>query len=183
MLQDIAMYILDIGNNSIRADASVINITFTESVLHDRCTLIIKDDGCGMSDKQLEQVRDPFFTTRDTRKVGLGMSFLDQLATQCNGELLIDSKINEGTQMKLSYQKSHLDAPPVGDVASSLITLIQANDKIDYLFRYELDHNSFVLDTITIKELLMDVSISEPSIILWLKDYIDEGLLKLKEGL
>ena len=181
MLQDMAMYILDIGNNSIRAKASFVEISFVESNQSDSCVLKISDDGCGMSAKQLENVRNPFYTTRDTRKVGLGMSFLDQLAAQCNGHLVIESEIGKGTILTLNYQRSHLDAPPIGDMASSMITLIQADGRMEYLFRYEIDNDSFELETKQIKELLDGVNITEPSILLWLKDYIDENLKRLKE--
>jgi len=181
MLQDIAMYILDIGNNSIRAKASFVEISFVESSQLDSCTLKIDDDGCGMSAKQLENVRNPFYTTRNTRKVGLGMSFLDQLASQCNGNLVIESEVGKGTKLTLNYQRSHFDAPPIGDIASSMIALIQADGKMEYLFSYEIDRTNFEFDTKQIKELLDGVSITEPSILLWLKDYIDEGLKRLKE--
>jgi len=181
MLQDIAMYLLDIVNNSIRAEAKNIQISFTSFDSKNECNLKIVDDGCGMSEAQLEKVCNPFFTTRTTRKVGLGMSFLHQLATQCNGELSIDSKIGEGTSINLRYQRNHLDAPPLGDVAESLITLIQAKESINYQFVFENDFGQFALNTEEVKQMLEDVNIIEPSILLWLKEYIDEGLLQIRK--
>ena len=179
MLQDVAMYILDITNNSIRAEAKNIQIVFETKNSTNECKLVITDDGYGMSEEQLEQVCDPFFTTRETRKVGLGISFLHQLATQCKGELLIDSKEGMGTTVALKYQRNHFDAPPLGNIAESIVVLLQADENIEYQFTYVNDEGVFHLDTKEIKSVLEDVNISEPSILLWLKEYIEEGLLKI----
>ena len=176
MLQDIAMYILDITNNSIRAEAKNIHVSFQNSKAKNECRLIIKDDGIGMNKKQLDQVVNPFFTTRTTRKIGLGLSFLHQLAIQCKGELSIDSKEGEGTTVELWYRRDHYDAPPLGNLAESAIVLLQANADIDYVFTFKTDCGEFVFDTKEIKDQLEDVSISEPSILLWLKEYIETGL-------
>jgi Signal transduction histidine kinase len=176
VLQDIAMYILDITNNSIRAEAKNIQVIFENFASKNVCRLIIKDDGIGMDEKQLEQVINPFYTTRTTRKIGLGLSFLHQLAIQCKGELSIDSKEGEGTTVELWYRRDHYDAPPLGNLAESTIVLIQANAEINYLFAFETDKGKFVFDTKEVKKELDNVSISEPSILLWLKEYIEEGL-------
>lgn len=175
-MPDIAMHILDIAYNSICALASLIKITLIDSDKENKIEVIIEDDGCGMEEEMVLRIQDPFFTTRTTRKVGLGVPLFKEGALATGGKFEIKSILNKGTSTHAIYVKDHIDTLPIGDMAETLVTLIQANDKIDYLFEYQRDDHQFVLDTKQIKEILEDVKINEPEIILWLKDYIKEGL-------
>ena len=75
MMTEISLNILDVAENSTRAGASLVSITVSADTKADRLTVVIEDDGCGMTEEQLARVTDPFFTTRTTRKVGLGVPF------------------------------------------------------------------------------------------------------------
>lgn len=175
-MQDIAMYLLDITNNSIRANSTLIEIHLIDSIQSNRLYLEIKDNGNGMSEEVMKRVIDPFYTTRTTRKIGLGVAFFKELANQCNGEFHLESKVNIGTTISVNIPKKHWDTPPLGDIPESLITLIQADETIRYIYHYESDSIDFIVDTSEVKKILEDVSILDPSILLWIKDYIKEGM-------
>lgn len=182
MLQDIAMYVLDITNNSIRAEAKNIAIHISSSNKKNKILISVQDDGCGMSAEQLERVTNPFYTSRTTRKIGLGVSLFKELAEQCNGSFLIQSEKGKGTLIQAELEKTHWDTPPMGDLAEMLITLIQANELIEYQFDYKADQVEFLLDTKEVKQILEGVSLTEPSILLWLKEYITEGITRREDA-
>lgn len=175
-MQDIAMHILDIAYNSIRALATNIKIRIDDLKSKNIIQIEIEDNGKGMDKETLSHVTDPFYTTRTTRKVGLGVPLFKEGAIMTGGNFEIQSIVGKGTKISATYVKDHLDTPPLGDLAETLVTLIQADDTIDYYFVYRNDDKEFILDTKEIKNILEDVKINEPEIILWLKDYIKEGL-------
>lgn len=177
-MQDIAMHLLDIVYNSIRAKASLIRIFFKDSLKDDVVVMRVEDNGIGMNEEAVKKVQNPFFTTRTTRNVGLGIPLLKIGALSCDGSFKLESKENIGTLIEATYKKTHLDTPPIGDIAETLVTLIQADENIDYEFHYENDELMFELNTFEVKELLDGVSIVEPDIIIWLKSYIKEGIGK-----
>ncbi len=175
-MEDLAMYLLDIANNAIRAMASLIEIVLINSEKRDLLLLSVKDNGEGMDDQMVEKVQDPFFTTRTTRKVGLGIPLFKQGALMANGSFKLESTPHQGTLIEASYQRSHLDTPPLGDIAESLVTIIQAGEAQTIRFHYEDDARVFDLDTDQVKEILEGVSILTPEVLLWLKTYIKEGI-------
>ena len=127
-----------------------------------------------------KKVIDPFYTTRTTRKVGLGIPMFEENIEATGGKFSIESTINVGTKVEGEFVKGHIDCPPTGEYffVDTIITLIQADDKIDYLFKYTSDDFEFVLDTKEIKKILDGIPINLPDVIIWLKDYIKEGLHK-----
>lgn len=175
-MPDLAMHLLDIVYNSIRAGAHWIYITIIDSKKDDVLSCEVKDDGCGMDEAMVENVQSPFYTTRTTRDVGLGIPLFKEGALATQGSFQLTSKVGEGTTIYASYVRSHLDCPVLGDLAETLATLIQADATIEYHFTYTNDEGVFVLDTKEIKEILDGVPINEPDIIIWLKDYIREGV-------
>ena len=175
-MQEIAMNILDIAYNSIRAKATFIQILILDSSKQNVIEIKIIDNGCGMDQKTIAKVCDPFYTTRTTRKVGLGIPIFKENIEATGGTFTISSSLGNGTEVIGSFVKDHLDTPPMGNIVDTIITLIQADEKIDYLFKYTTDDFEFKLDTREIKEILDDVLINEPEIIIWLKNYIKEGL-------
>ena len=177
-MQEIAMNILDIAYNSIKAQANLIKIIIEDSSKLDIIRIKIIDNGQGMNQETINKVTDPFYTTRTTRKVGLGIPIFKENIEATGGMFSIESKLNQGTIVTGEFIKSHIDTPPMGNIVETITTLIQANDKIDYLFKYTSDDFEFILDTKEIKELLDGVAINLPEIIVWLKNYIKEGLHK-----
>lgn len=177
-MQEIAMNILDIAYNSIKAKASLIKILIYDSSKSNIIKIQIIDNGIGMSQETINKVVDPFYTTRTTRKVGLGIPMFKENIEATGGNFSIESTIGKGTTITGEFVKNHIDTPPMGNLVDTIITLIQADDKIDYLFKYKSDDFEFVFDTNEIKVILDGVAINLPEIIVWLKDYIKEGLRK-----
>ncbi len=181
MMQDIAMYMLDIANNALNAQAKNIKICLEIDEREDRLSLSIEDDGVGMDEETQRKVVDPFFTTRKTRSIGLGIAFFKALADQCEGIFTLRSKPNEGTTIKVVIRNSHIDRPPLGDIAETIITLIQADTLVDYQFKYQFEDSVFIFNTIDVKKILDDIKINEPGVLVWLKNYLNEGIDHIKE--
>lgn len=181
-MQELSLNILDITYNSIKAKASVIEIDLSESVSKNLVEITIKDNGCGMNEEFLAKVTDPFVTTRTTRKVGLGIPLFKQSAEDTGGNFSITSKVGEGTVVYASFQLDHLDRVPIGDMSSTMVSLIQANDQIRFLYRHATDSGVFTLDTDELHAQLGDVPLSEPAVLSWIGEYINENLDDIQGG-
>ncbi len=182
-MPEISLNILDVAENSVRAEASLIEITVSVQPDVDTLTVIIKDDGCGMTPEQAAKVQDPFFTTRTTRKVGLGVPFFKQAAEGTDGSFQIDSEIGKGTIVKAVFTLSHIDRMPLGDITSTIHTLIVFNEHIDFRYRYEYADRSFELDTRQMREMLGDgISFSEPEISAFIKEYLETNKAETDGG-
>lgn len=177
-MDELALNILDIAYNSIRAKATLIRIEIEDSQKENRISITIEDNGKGMDSQTVTQVTDPFYTTRSTRKVGLGIPLLKQNAELTGGKLQIVSQANHGTKVDVWFVKNHIDTPVMGNLIETMITLIQADEKIDYELKYKTDEFCFEMKTQDMKEILGDVKITEPEVLMWLKDYMKEGLNK-----
>lgn len=177
-MPDIAMHLLDIVFNSIRAKAKNIIIYLLDSEKEDKIICRVEDNGSGMDEQTVENVQSPFYTTRTTRDVGLGIPLFKEGALQTGGSFRLESEVGKGTLIEAIYTRSHLDTPALGDLAETIATLIQADANIDYNIDIVFDDKTFNLDTIAIKEILDGVPIDEPDIILWLKEYIKEGITR-----
>ena len=176
---ELSLHILDIVNNSIKAKATKIEIEINEQIKNNELLISIKDNGCGMDEEFLKTVTDPFKTTRTTRKVGMGLSMFKAAAEATGGELQIYSKKNVGTKVLVKFVYDHIDRQPIGNMAETMLTLVCGNEEIDFLYRHIKNENEFLLDTSEIKEILGNISFSEPEISIWLMDYVKEGLKKL----
>lgn len=182
-MKEISLNILDVVGNSVKAKADRIDIIITESVKRDVLELTIKDDGCGMAPEFLERVTDPFTTTRTTRKVGLGLPLLKMAAEGCNGTFAITSEVGKGTEVKTTFQLSHLDRMPLGNMAETMSVLIGMNDKIRYVYTHTTDEDSFVVDTKEIQDTLgEEIPLSTPEILVWIQDFVKENLENIKGG-
>jgi anti-sigma regulatory factor (Ser/Thr protein kinase) len=178
VMDELALNILDIAYNSIRADASFIRISILDSIKQNIIHIEIEDNGKGMTADTIEKVTDPFYTTRTTRVVGLGVPLFKQNAELTGGSLTIQSQLQVGTKVTAQFIKNHIDTPIMGDIIETMLTLIQADEQIDYEFEYVTDENSFVMKTKEMKEILGDVKITEPEVLLWIKEFMKEGLQK-----
>ncbi len=183
MMPEISLNILDIAENSVRAEASFVEITVSVRPEEDTLTVVIRDDGCGMSKDQVSRVQDPFFTTRTTRKVGMGVPFFKQAAESTGGCFQIDSEKGKGTTVKAVFGLSHIDRMPLGDISSTVQTLIVFNEHIDFRYTYEYGTRSFVLDTREMRELLgEEISFSEPEVSAFIKDYLETNKAETDGG-
>ncbi len=180
-MRELSLNVLDIAQNSISANAELIEIVLEESTEKNELLIGIYDNGKGMTKEQLEAVRDPFFTTRTTRKVGMGIPLFKMAAEMTGGHLSIESEVGVGTRVNALFRTDHLDFVPIGDMVSTMVTLITMNEDRDFLYKRSLDEKGFTLDTRSLKEILGGVPFSEPSISAWLRDYINENTKQITE--
>lgn len=178
-MKELSLHILDIAENSVKAKSSLIEIDISEDTEKNLLTIKIKDDGCGMSEEFLKRVKDPFSTTRTTRRVGMGLSLFEAAAEQCGGGLQISSTEGVGTDVVVTFSLNHIDRAPLGDMAGTMQTLIGGSPDIDFIFRYEKDNKTFILDTAKMRETLSGVPLDTPEVVLWIGDYINEGINEL----
>ncbi len=182
MMTELSLNVLDIANNSIRAGASLIEIDVNISTLQDNLTLRVSDNGCGMTREQLAKVEDPFFTTRTTRGIGLGIPFLKQAAVGTGGSFHIESVPGTGTTVTATFGLSHIDRMPLGDINSTIYTLVIANTQIDFMYTYDFNGKSFMLDTRAIREILGDVPFTVPEVSIYIKEYLNENKQEVDGG-
>ena len=180
-MRELSLNVLDIAQNSISAKASLIEILLEQNTETNELHIGIYDNGKGMTKEQLQAVRDPFFTTRTTRKVGMGIPLFKMAAEMTGGSFEIESEVGVGTKTKAVFKTDHLDFTPLGDMCSSVVLLITMNTHMDFLYRYKIDKREFTLDTRQLKEILGDVPLNEPSIANWIKDYINQNTNQLTE--
>jgi hypothetical protein len=178
-MQDLSLHILDIVENSIASKASHVMIRITEDLEEDQMIVEIEDDGEGVPAHLVERVVDPFFTTRSTRRVGLGLSLLQQAARACEGDLQVRSRQGEGTLVRANFRYHHVDRKPLGDIASTLVTLIVGNPQMDFQYVHSKADKAFVLDTVELKRELEDVPIDHPKVVQFIRDEIKSGLGEL----
>lgn len=179
-MKDLSLHILDIVQNSLKAEAKLIEIEITESKINNYYKIVIRDDGNGMSKEMLAIVTDPFTTSRTTRKVGLGLSLYKHMAELAGGGLRIDSELGKGTEVEVNMKYDHLDRPPIGDIAGVITILISANINSEFIYRHLTDHGEYVFNTREVKEVLEDVNLNSPKIVSYIKDMINENLKEIK---
>ncbi len=179
-MKELSLHILDIAKNSVKAKASLIEITVTEEEKDNLLTIEIKDNGSGMSEEFLKGVRDPFQTTRTTRKVGMGISLFEAAAVQCGGRLEISSELGKGTILKTYFEYDSIDRAPLGDMAGTMQTLISGSPEIDFLYRHIKNGKEFTLNTAELREALGGVPLDIPEVVTWIGEYTAEGLAELK---
>ena len=178
-MKDLSLHILDIIQNSISAKANLIELTIEENLKDNLYTLTFIDNGMGMSDETAKKVVDPYFTSRTTRKVGLGLPLLKQNAERTGGNLTITSKEGCGTTVKAVFQHNSIDRPVLGDIAGVIVLLCSANPEINFVYRHITESGEYIFDSREIKETLEGVSISNPDIMKYLKEMIKENLLEI----
>ena len=178
-MKELSLNILDITENSVKAGASLTEIVIRET--ERELTLSIRDNGSGMSDEVVRSVRDPFYTTRTTRSVGLGIPLLSMAAEQTGGHLSItshqktDADPTSGTEVTALFYKDHIDFTPLGDVVATLVTLIQGHPDRDFLFRHLCPRGEIVLDTREVREVLGDeVPLSTYEVLEWIRENLEE---------
>ena len=175
-MTELSLNILDVAENSVKAGAPLTKITVEVSEEKNLLTIIIDDNGCGMSDEQVKKVTDPFYTTRTTRKVGLGVPFFKEAAEQTGGSFNIVSKLGVGTTVTAKFNLRHIDRMPMGDLTATMHTLITMHEEKDFLFTYTVNGNSFELDTRQLKEILGEISFKEFEVSNYIKDYLKENI-------
>ncbi len=175
-MRELSLHLLDIAENGVSAGAQNITITIVEDLRTDRLKLTVEDDGRGMDAAMVDQVTNPFITTRTTRKVGLGIPLLKLVAEMCAGGLTVESTPNVGTTVNVDFQRSHIDRMPLGDVTGTMLSLLVGWPQVHWVLRYRVDDKEFVFDDAPIKEELGDLPLSDPEVIGFLRGALREGI-------
>lgn len=181
-MPEISLNVLDVAQNSVRAGAAFIRISVMADTNENKLTVIIQDNGCGMSKEQVSHVIDPFFTTRTTRKVGLGVPFFKYAAESTGGSFSIESEPGIGTVVTAVFILNHIDRMPLGDMNSTIHMLVTMNTGIDFLYTFRLDDREFVLDTKEFREILGGVPLDAPEISAYIKEYLAENEAEVLQG-
>ena len=181
-MRELSLHILDIAQNSIAAKATEIEIHLTISRKEDLLKIAILDNGSGMSAEMVKKVLDPFVTTRTTRKVGLGLPLFQAAAEQCGGGLTISSKPGQGTRVSAVFQFTHIDRVPLGNIVATMVTLLQGNPEVDFVYRHEYDGEIYELSTIVLRHELAEVPLNHPLVLAFVAEDMEEGLENLLEG-
>jgi len=176
-MQDLSLHILDVVENAIAAGATKVEITVEEDIRQNRLVVKIKDNGKGMDKKTLDKVLDPFYTTKKTRRIGLGLSMFAQAAKEAEGILNVKSKRGKGTTITAQFVYDHIDRKPLGDIAETLIALIAGNGlTVDFIYKHKKNSKRFVLDTRDIKKELDGVPINNFEVLEFLGKNIKKEL-------
>lgn len=182
MLPEISLNILDISQNSITADATLIEIRVDINTKKNQLLVMITDNGKGMSQEQLSLVTDPFFTTRTTRSIGLGIPFFKQAAECTGGDFSITSVPGKGTSVIALFCTDHIDCMPLGDINATIHSLVTMNESIDFCYEYRVNDDVFELDTREMRKILGDVSFRQPEISGFLRDYLEENETEINKN-
>jgi len=180
-MKELSLHILDITQNSIRADATLVALMISESIPENNLTIIIDDNGNGIPADKLKTISDPFVTSRTTRKVGLGLALFKAAAEACDGFFEITSEFGVGTKVVGSFRRDHIDRVPLGNMADTIVTMVMSFGVADLIYEHNYNHRSFIFDTREIKETLGITSLNEIDILNWIREFIKEGLEEIKE--
>ncbi|MDX2499533.1 MAG: ATP-binding protein [Deltaproteobacteria bacterium] len=178
-MRELSLHILDIVENGITAGADCIHIDVIESPAEDRLTIKIRDNGRGISAEKLAKLKDPFVTSRTTRRVGLGLPLLAAAAERCDGKIEVKAGISGGTEVIATFRHSHIDRAPIGDMASTMATLMMGNPRIEFIYRHVINDDDFILDTRELKKDLGIQTLDDPMVIHQLGQSVRKSLVKL----
>ena len=180
-MQDLSLNVMDVAQNSVVAGADRIEILVEET--GDLLTIRIRDNGHGMTEEQLQSVTDPFFTTRTTRKVGLGVPLFKMQAEMTGGDFTISSQEGKGTDVTALFHADHVDMIPIGDMETTVSLLIAMNPERDFLYTRSRNGSSFTLDTRELREVLgEDVPLNTPDVTEWIKAFLADNLETIQGG-
>lgn len=183
-MNDLSLFLLDILFNCIEAKCKTIKLLINENVNDNILEIIIEDDGVGMTEDMITKVTDPFFTSRKSRKVGLGIPLYKEICDRCGGSFRIESSVNKGTKIYSSFMYNSIDLPDLGDINETICTIV-LNEGVDIFYQHQYNNAIFTFDTKEIKKILGDVSITDTSVVKWINDYIKTELknIKVKEDI
>lgn len=181
-MREMSLHILDIAENALDAGATLIGISISEEKKKDLLTIALEDNGCGIEEKNLEKVLDPFYTTRRTRRVGLGLSLFRETSRRCGGDLNIRSDVGKGTRVEATFRPDHIDLPPMGDMGGCIGIMIMGHPEVDIVYVHQREGAKFDFDTREIKTGLQGVAINHPGVLKYLMGVIRESEAALSKS-
>ncbi len=170
-MEEISLNILDIARNSIKANAT--EVIIKENSDDKKLEVEISDNGTGMDEETLQKVTDPFFSSRKTRKIGLGVPFFKMVALMSGGEFEIKSKLGVGTKVTATFYKDNIDMMPLGNIVDTIITLMTNESNTDIIFTHALQDKTISFDTKVIREIFAGFDLSNPKVIVACKNHLE----------
>lgn len=177
------MHILDILQNSLRAGATRIGLELVEESASHSLTFVITDNGKGMSDEIRTNATDPFFTSRTTRRIGMGLPLLKQNAEQTGGHVLIESQEGKGTQVTALFHRDHIDCPALGDLVGTIVMTATGNPGIEFNYHHRKDGLEYDFNSGEIKSALDGVVLTDPAVYPLLCELVRNNLLEMNVDL
>lgn len=182
-MTELALHILDVANNSTRANAQNVAVTVAIDTANDELAITVADDGNGMSKELLAEVTDPFVTTRKTRRVGLGIPLFKQAAEQSGGSFSIESELGKGTTTKATFKLSSVDRVPMGDLASTLVALISGSPNVDFTLVYSVDGRGYAFSTVDARKVLdCGIPLSAHRVNSYIREMLAENIENINGG-
>lgn len=178
-MRELSQHVLDLIQNSLEAGATRVEVEIVEDTRGNRLTISVADNGRGMDGETIKRVIDPFYTTRTTRHVGLGVPLLLAAAERCGGGLLITSEPGVGTRVVADFELDHIDRAPLGDMRGTLLGAILSEKVADIAYHHRIDGQGIHLDTKELREVLEDIPLTHPAVRPWLQDYLDQEFATL----
>ena len=175
-MKELSLHVLDVAENGISAGGDLIRITIDEAPERNALSMEIKDNGDGVDAEVEKRIADPFFTTRTTRRVGMGLALLKAAAERCGGHFAFASKKGQGSSVFCLFLYNHIDRAPMGDMAATMVALLAGYPEVDFIYRHTFSGKHFELDTRKVRRELEGIALNEPSVLAYLKAAIKEGL-------
>ena len=179
MVRDICFHIVDLVQNAVAAGSRTVMVSLSESEADDEIQLVVRDDGCGMDEETAAQARNPFYTSKGFKKVGLGLPLLEATASSCHGDFELESEPGRGTTVQARLERGHWDCPPLGDLTNTILTLLVSLDDIDLHFSYSSDRGTFSISSDEVRKEAGGLHLSHPEVYSFLKDYFESNLRPL----
>ena len=173
-MEDLSLHVLDVAENSITAGARTISIILTEDSARDLLIIEIADDGKGMSSDVVEKVADPFFTSRTTRKVGMGLALFQEAATAANGFMEVESIPGQGTTVRATFQLSHVDRKPLGNMVETIASLLCFGAEIDLHYVHMRGGNKVIFDSKELRDELGGIPFNSAKGINVIRGYLNQ---------
>ncbi|OQX52434.1 MAG: hypothetical protein B5M54_08940 [Candidatus Aminicenantes bacterium 4484_214] len=175
-MEDLSLHILDVAENSLAAKATRVIIRLEEDTQAKTLRLVIEDNGQGMDKETLKRAVDPFFTTKQTRRVGLGLSLLAQATHATGGQFSLESKPGWGTKVTATFKTDHWDLKPLGDISQTLLTLILGHPEVELIFIHRRDNQEAIFSTEKVKAELNGWPLNSPQAIPLIMDHINKAM-------
>lgn len=179
-MNDLSMHIIDIMQNSISAGATRVELVVDENVEQDVLTISVTDNGKGMTAGQVARLEDPFFTSRTTRKVGMGIPLLAQSARQSGGDVHIVSEPGKGTSVTASFGYSNIDRPPLGDFVNAFMLTVSSNPDMDFVLTYRYCGAEYRFGTADVREVFGDSALGDLTIVRNLEEMVKDNVAGIR---
>ncbi|GFP18697.1 hypothetical protein HKBW3S03_00202 [Candidatus Hakubella thermalkaliphila] len=176
-MRELSLHLLDLVENAYEAGATRVELSLEENPEEDCLVIRVADNGCGMDEELRRTATSPFYTSRSTRRVGLGLSLLAAAAEQCGGEVQVEEGKERGTVVTATFQRSHLDRAPLGDLLSTLLVLVRGFEGLELHYFHRVGERSFSFNSSSLKKKLGGVPFSRN--LRQLKEFLNEELAGL----